>query len=625
MQGTQTAPQTAAHTLADSPARAQTAPAVRWFLPELIFVSGIGIFMIAFADVLSRASISWAAAPLWIGLLLIFVPISIRLTSAQASRRERIGLLVLLWGVLYVVKVMHSPTQFTFGDELQHWLTADNLLLSQHLFSQNSILPISPYYPGLEMVTSAVVNLTGMSIYSAGILIIAAARLVLVLTLYVMYETISKTPRVAGLETLLYIANPMFLFFDAQFAYESLALPFATFALLLLVVREDSQGKRAFAIEWLVLLAILCLTVTHHVTTIMFMVCLGLWFLASVLKRNPTGRGIWRALAVLALTLTISGLWLFLVASFTVNYLGPTLTSAVSQLLQLISGEVAGRELYRSFGGVLPPLWERLVGYGSTGLVVIGLPFGIYTIWKHYRENVFAVLFALGALAYPLSNLLRFTATGIGIAVRLQEFLFIAVGFVLAVGIEVWLTRYRKSWLVLALSAVMTVIFVGGIVIGWSPSERLPGPYQVSSHGRSVERESLQAGNWMLNTMGTDNRVGTDYFNRLILGSTGRQYIVTFSLDGVSLWSVFYAKWLGDLEVGRLRRGEVQYVVADERLTRDLPINGVYFEYGEPDARNHVAPLDPQSYTKFDLTNNIGRIFDSGNIVIYDVRRLVGG
>ena len=82
----------------------------------------------------------------------------------------------------------------------------------------------------------------------------------------------------------------------------------------------------------------------------------------------------------------------------------------------------------------------------------------------------------------------------------------------------------------------------------------------------------------MLNRMGADNRVGTDYFNRLIFGSTGHQYIVTFSLDGVSLWSVFYAKWLGDLEVGRLRRGDVQYLVADERLTHELPVNGVYFE-----------------------------------------------
>ena len=224
------------------------------------------------------------------------------------------------------------------------------------------------------------------------------------------------------------------------------------------------------------LLAILSLTVTHHVTAIMFMVCLGLWFVASVLKRNPTGRGIWRALAVLALTFTISSLWLFFVASYTVNYLGPTLTSAVNQLLQLISGEVVGRELYRSFGGTLPPLWERLAGYASSGLVMLGLPFGIYAIWKHYRENVFAVLFALGALAYPLSNALRLTATGIGIAVRLQEFLFIAVGFVFAVGIEVWLTRHHKAWAVLAFSAVTTVIFVGGIVIGWSPSGPPSGP-----------------------------------------------------------------------------------------------------------------------------------------------------
>ena len=77
MQGIQTAPQAAPQAatsaLADSQVRSETAAkAVRWYLPELIFVSGIGIFTIALADVLSRASISWAALPLWIGLLLIF-------------------------------------------------------------------------------------------------------------------------------------------------------------------------------------------------------------------------------------------------------------------------------------------------------------------------------------------------------------------------------------------------------------------------------------------------------------------------------------------------------------------------------------------------------------------------
>jgi hypothetical protein len=604
--------------------RSRTISPARWGrVAELTLISSLGVLMVSFAGVQSRQAADWAALPLWIGLLVIFVPIAIRMVSDRPSRTERISLLVVLWGMLYLVKVLHSPVRFTFGDELQHWRTAEDILLTGRLFAFNSILPVSPFYPGLEIVTSVIVHLTGLDIFSAGILVIGVARLVLVLTLFLLYERVGGSARLAGLATMLYIANPMFLFFDAQFAYESLALPFATFALFLLECREQAKSGRFWVLTLLAAAIILSVIVTHHVTTIMFLGFLMLWVVASFIVKGPRWGTTGRLMLTFLFALGVSIGWLLFVAHITIDYLGPTIASTLTQITQLITGETSGRQLYRSFGGTLPPFWEQATGYASMALVLLGLPFGIYRIMRHYRDKLFMVTLALGALIYPATNILRLTSIGVGIAVRLQEFLFLAVAFVLAMAFEGWMSRRINRWQVSLLTVCLALIYVGGIILGWSPSERLPGQYQASSHGRSVEPQSVAAAEWMRETQGSDNRLATDYFNRLMMGSFGQQYIPSYTFDGVSLWSVFYAPEIGPAEIRRMRRVELDFVVGDERLTRDLPVNGVYFEYGEPDARQHIIPLAPVSYTKFNVTDFVSRIFDSGDMLVFDIRGIV--
>jgi hypothetical protein len=48
----------------------------------------------------------------------------------------------------------------------------------------------------------------------------------------------------------------------------------------------------------------------------------------------------------------------------------------------------------------------------------------------------------------------------------------------------------------------------------------------------------------------------------------------------------------------------------------------VYIERGEPDAYRHRTAFDPAALAKFDGIENMDRIFDSGDIAIYDVRGL---
>jgi hypothetical protein len=62
--------------------------------------------------------------------------------------------------------------------------------------------------------------------------------------------------------------------------------------------------------------------------------------------------------------------------------------------------------------------------------------------------------------------------------------------------------------------------------------------------------------------------------------------------------------------------------MADLRLTEALPVIGVYFSKGEP-VQAHETPPDPEALLKFNGLKEVGRPFDNGFIVIYDVRELM--
>ena len=59
-------------------------------------------------------------------------------------------------------------------------------------------------------------------------------------------------------------------------------------------------------------------------------------------------------------------------------------------------------------------------------------------------------------------------------------------------------------------------------------------------------------------------------------------------------------------------------------MTLALPENGVYFDLNEPNAFAHKIPLDPIALDKFDRVNDLSRIYDSGNLVIYDSEKYIG-
>jgi hypothetical protein len=132
----------------------------------------------------------------------------------------------------------------------------------------------------------------------------------------------------------------------------------------------------------------------------------------------------------------------------------------------------------------------------------------------------------------------------------------------------------------------------------------------------------LAAAEWTRALLGPDNRLITDRTNRLLMGAYGEQRPVTGYADKLPVSRIFFAPTLGSAERQILRAGRVRYVVIDRRLSAGLPAAGAYFERGEVPGNIYTAPIDPAVLSKFDTLASVSRLFDSGDIVIYDVGAL---
>ncbi len=593
-------------------------------LPEVILCGSFGLLSIALAFIYGLAGTAWADLIFWLGLLLIILPVAYRLFSVAITRQERIGLVVFLGLSLYLVKVMHSPFMFTFSDELLHFRNAENILQSGRLFGANTILPVSTYYPGLETVTTAIASLSGLNLFLSGLLVIGISRLVIILALYLLYEQVSRSSRVAGLAVLIYIANSNFLYWSAQFSYESLSLPLGILVLFALAKQgttHDNHLKRGLTL--VMLLLITAIIPTHHVTSyglVVFLVALSIQYSVVQILRKQKQPHTWGiALAAAGLTM----IWLVFVAEPTRGYLYQIFKQAFASVLQLITGEETGRVLFTSTSGMVAPLWERLVGIGSVVLIFLGILSGLFVIWKRKRLTPFAILLVGIALLYFFTLALRLTGAGWEVANRTSEFLFVGISFLIAFSFVTLRLKYPKNnSLAYVFAGYAAILIFGGVIAGWSPALRLAQPLRVAVDGKILQPQGLEASKWILAAHGPDNRIIAPPSDALLMLAYGRQQTLTGKIYGIQdlLTNPHTLEWRADI----LQKINARFLVMDHRQISWDGMLGSYFTPITAVQKNGTGYFSNEIFTMFDGQEKIARIFDSGDIVIYDVGGLSG-
>jgi hypothetical protein len=297
------------------------------------------------------------------------------------------------------------------------------------------------------------------------------------------------------------------------------------------------------------------------------------------------------------------------------------LGSAVESIIKIIVGEAGTRQLFQSSAGYVAPLWERLTGIGAVLLMLLGLPLGLRIVWRRWRDHPVALMFAGSAVAYFAMLGLRLSPAAWETGNRASEFLFLGLAFVLApVGVELWDAR-RMSPLAHAVAvSSVAVIFVGGVIAGWSPDLRLARPLQVDVGGVTIRPQGFAAAYWINNVLGPNHVIGTDESNARLLQAYGQQQAYAGAYPDIKdlLGMAEFPQW----QVKLIQDHDLQYLEVDRRSISWNNMQGFYFDEtgGQPVPATKL--LDPKVYSKFDQIPKVDRIYDSGNIVIYDIQAI---
>jgi hypothetical protein len=615
-------------------------------LALLIVALATGILLVAIADYGARLSRGWSDPLFWTGLALLFLPAAFRLSGRKASRSERLWLVIILGLALYAVKVLLEPNAFTLHDELGQYRSVADILRTGRLYVANPVVPAYAYYPGVLSVTAALAKLSGLGIFTSAVIVIGAARVLLLGGLFLLVERVARSSRIAGLAVLVYAANPNFLFFDGQFAYESLAVGLAAMTLWAasrwlegdtadqeedtLGWAPEALGLRRAARDWRDLLtaAVLdgALVLTHHLTSYAVAVAIIVWALFEAVRgrsRRPVGRLILLPAFSTAITLAYA-IWSW---PATQSDIGESITGSINGLISVINGQTAGKHPFTAAAGYSNPVSEKIVGLLSIGLLLAALPVSLYAVWRRRPRTAGLILLAATAILYPATLALRLTSAGSETSNRTSEFVFLGLGTVVGVAFVACqgsrLARRRTLSLSARLLATVCLglVFIGGITVGNPLYELIPGNFEVAAGNRSVDEEGIDAARWA--TRLPPGFFLADETDQELFSAYTRLVAQRGAFDGIGIGSVFTRPALGPVEIGVIRYDKLRYLVVDRRDSTALPASGGYF--GGADPGGYVNPIPLRSLTKFNHARCIDRVFSSANLTIYDTQPLLNG
>lgn len=586
----------------------------RLTLPWLLLAVSAGVAAASAADALSRTGRSGASPLFWLATIMILAPATARMSDVRVRNGERAAIVAMVGLALYAVKFLRDPFSFTFADEFPHFHNLQAILSSGGLFGSNSILPITPRYPGVEAVAAAIGRISGISPFAAGLVEIAAARAMLMLALYVFYARVSGSERLAGIGVLVYTATPTFLLWSAQFSYESLALPLAVVGIFALGRWQDAPD-RASRWRWatVLLLVVVAVVPTHHITAYALLAYFAGTCLLQLWMRPRRGA----PLTITAATAALAVGWLAFAASGTIAYLRPVLTTALSKVLATLNGQAGTRVLFANQGGAeQTPTAERLVAVAGILVLAVGIAAGLWSARRSRRLCPTMVLLMGASVVYVLTLPLRFVPAAWETASRASEFLFIGVGLIVAIGLlelENRHLRIQRLGAGLTASAVMFV-FAAGVIAGWPASLRLAQPLRVRAGGHTLEPPGYVAAAWSGATFGSALRVAAEDADARLFVDVGHQVAFTGvrpDVDAMLTDPPPLKSWQRQL----LRANGISLVETDRRTVSTDIIGGYFFDVGTPQLSSAAAQQ------KFD-TAEADRVYDSGNIAIYWVRGL---
>jgi hypothetical protein len=547
----------------------------------------------------------------WAATVLALASAGTAAKLAVVPRRAGFWLATGLAGLFSAPKLLRAPGYFSFYDELAHWRATQQLLDGGALLAENPLNRVVAFYPGLHAVTAALAAATGWSVVTAGAVVAVAAHCLSGAAVYLLAERLLGRPRVALVAAAVFMANPAFFYFDAQFAYETLALPLVCVAVMLALGLDGASPRRRRVQAGAAAAVVVAVAVTHHASSyVLAAVLAGAAGLA--LLQRPAARH-WPQLAALAV-LAVAGplVWVATVARYTLRYLGPYVTSNLASVPGFVRSDQPARPL---FAGSTLPRYEIAGSYASVVVITGLVGAGLWLLrrdpaWR--RNPAWRTLALLGA-AYFVS--LPMVALRVDQAAkRSWAFAFIGLAPVCSLALAGLVRRAGLAGAAAA-GSLLLVLYVGGVATLSGEHIRFPGPYAPSADPRSTTADVVASARWLRRAHGPGGRVMGDRTLAATMGAYGEQVPVTWSYYGYRVWDVFMPERLGPGVLAELDRSGTRWVAVDRRAAGRPPLTGYYFDDAEPGAFTGQA-LAPASLDKFDAPP-FDRVYDNGDVVLY--------
>ena len=555
------------------------------------------------------------AVPFAIFLTILMIP---RLGSLREITVAILGLYPAL------VYRMSSPLVLAGYDEHQHDQSLMNLLHGSGLFSPNPTLPVSPFYPGLELFTAVAIRLTGLPVVLVESLVVLLCRLLLVLIIYHAALLVSPSRRGASLVVAFYAVSSHFYAFDAGFAYETLALTLGLGGLFLLRRAQLADGTAARRLFFIASLVLVATVITHHATSWMVLAFLIAW---TVVSPKGERKLLARAAAVMGVAAAI---WTIVLGTRIVGYLVPIVSTAMQSAHAFLAGTSQHHIFGASAGTPPPPDWERLllvVYILATTFAALACAWIMLSRAFHNGDRMLGLLGFLN-LAFPITAASHFDPSVGELGDRAASFLFLPLALSCSLIIQRHPRVIRRPAgsrnpfrpaVLIALISGTSIVYLGGILLGSSPDyNRLPGPYLPSADFRTQDPETLAAIGWAGRHLPTGSTVVADRVPAVILGSDALWPVTNPQQGFVPAQLYFSARW-GPQQTAIVKGLHIDYLYVDTRLADSLPYVGYYFSQGETAKPTRITVSD---VAKFAHVRGLKAVYHHGPVTIYDTSGL---
>jgi hypothetical protein len=439
----------------------------------------------------------------------------------------------------------------------------------------------------------------GASRWTAALVVTGLAHLLAPFAVHLLGRRLLGSSRAAAVAALFYCLNPGFVYFDTEFAYESLAITFVlwTVALGVVAVTARSRRGRVAATAAGVPVALACV-VTHHLSTLFLVVILTVVTVCSAAARLRTAAPARPAPWAVLLAATVGGavLWVMTAARDTLGYLSPYAGPALFQLLHQAHGGGGGRTLYSLS---VQPGYERAAGLAVQALLAALFLVALRLFWPHRREwrrhPVALGLVGFGLLYYP-SVLFILSPRGAEGARRSWDFTFLGLAVLAAATVDRLLNgapglraapgprrerRTASRRLAAALVPVTMLLAMGNIADGLNDAYRFPGPFQFGSDSRSLTPELRALVERFGGTLGPQKAI-TDRYTGLAAVTYGQVFTASPSA-GFPAWELVTSPEEPSAALARMiSSSHYDYLIVDRRLADLVPAVGTYFEPDEP-------------------------------------------